>query len=117
MTKPLATLVVGTECADVSDLFDAYVTGFAERDEFNKFIAREIAACRLTHPPAHVLALMERAWLERAYKARQPVSAELAAWNRSAFDSATDSDTKTPKPDDATAHDENKDAKATGANP
>lgn len=37
-----------------------------ERDEFNKFVAREVAACRLTHPPTHVLALMEKAWLERA---------------------------------------------------
>ena len=37
-----------------------------------------------------------------------------AKWNRRT-DSATGSDTKTPKPDDATEHDENKDAKATGA--
>ena len=41
----------------------------------------------------------------------------IEAWNRRAVDPATVSDTKTPKPDDATAHDENKDAKATGANP
>ena len=34
---------------------------------------------------------------------------------RRVIDSAPVSDTKTPKPDDATAHDENKDAKATGA--